>query len=683
MKKALYLLLSLVLLVIGGMVALTLLISSDEIKQTLIAQVKQQTGRELRIDGSVSWSFFPSVGIDIAQVQLRNPTGFPAEPLISVARAHIRVAVTPLFSRRIDIEQLELIKPQIHLFRTSQGHTNLDDLLTPATKQAGSVPAPEPTQGSGAGGYQVRVAGILIQDAELALQDQGSGQHYDLSQFNLMTGALEPGQPADIELSTDWSVTGITGHLSTKAQISYQIKESNWQAKNWQLELSLKPQSGELLEFTSRGDLQIQAINDGLEVKLAPWLVNAQLKAKELAGHWQSQGDLQATVRNGLPRVRLDTWQLTGSQKGALIPVALENISASGAWFYETQGQQLSFNHGRGEVGPLQWQGTVKALMQPMPKIAFDFQLPLLDLNWFIGAKSPQSAQQATTTQSTVTNPSEPDLRGLRSLNLEGKLTIGRLKGPKLDARDLRIATRVEDGIVALTDFSMGIYQGTITATGLLDGRTLPAKLQLSPHIKGLQIQPLLKEWTGKAPLSGAATIDGTLRWVGLLAANVRKSLSGQLKLAFYDGAVNGYNLAAKLRNAKAMLKVSASSNEVKRTDFSALTADIALQSGMASSNNISMLSPLLRVKGQGSTHLVRENLDFHLDVSVVGSSKGQGGKELDSLRHITIPLKIVGTWSDPDYQLNMDSLLKSEVQQQIKGLLPQKLPSRLGNFFN
>jgi AsmA protein len=371
---------------------------------------------------------------------------------------------------------------------------------------------------------------------------------------------------------------------------------------------------------------------------------------------------------------------LTGSQKGRLIPVALENISASGSWLYEPQGQQLSFTHGSGKVGPLQWQGTGKALMQQMPKVAFDFQLPLLDLNWFIGAKSPR---QSTATQSTVTSSTEPDLRGLKSLNLEGKLAIGRLKGPKLDARDLRVATRVENGIVDLTDFSMGIYQGIITATGQLDGRTLPAKLQLSPHIKGLQIQPLLKEWTGKEPLSGAATIDGTLRWVGLLAANVRKSLSGQLKLALYDGAVNGYNLAAKLRNAKAMLKGSASSNEVKRTDFSALTADVALQSGMASSNNISMLSPLLRVKGQGSTHLVRENLDFHLDVSVVGSSKGQGGKELDSLRHITIPLKIVGTWSDPDYQLNMDSLLKSEVQQQIKGLLPQKLPSRLGNFFN
>jgi AsmA protein len=680
MKKALYLLLSLVLLVAGGMVALTLLIRSDEIKQTLIAQVKQQTGRELRIDGPVSWSFFPSLGVDIAQVQLLNPAGFPAEPMISVASAHIRVAVTPLFSQQINIEQLELIKPQIHLFRTPQGHTNLDDLLTPATKQAGSVPAPEPTQGSGAGGYQVRVAGILIQDAELALQDQGSGQHYDLSQFNLTTGALEPGQPADVELSTDWFVTGITGHLSTKAQVSYQINESSWQAKNWQLELSLKPQSGEQLAFTSQGDLQVQAANDGLEVKLSPWLVNARLKAKELAGNWQSQGNLQATVRNGLPRVQLDTWQLTGSQKGRLIPVALENISASGSWLYEPQGQQLSFTHGSGKMGPLQWQGTGKVLMQPMPKVAFDFQLPLLDLNWFIGAKSPQ---QSTTTQSTVTSPTEPDLRGLKSLNLEGKLTIDRLMGPKLDARDLRVVARAENGIVDLTDFSMGIYQGIITATGQLDGRTLPAKLQLSPHIKGLQIQPLLKEWTGKEPLSGAATIDGTLRWVGLLTANVRKSLSGQLKLAFYDGAVNGYNLAAKLRNAKAMLKGTASSNEVKRTDFSALTADVALQSGMTTSNNISMLSPLLRVKGQGSTHLVRENLDFHLDVSVVGSSKGQGGKELDSLRHITIPLKIVGTWSEPDYQLDMGSLLKSEVQQQMKGLLPQRLPSRLGNFFN
>ena len=54
MKKALYLVLALLLLMVGALVSLTLLVSADEIKQTLISQVKQKTGRDLQIDGAVA-----------------------------------------------------------------------------------------------------------------------------------------------------------------------------------------------------------------------------------------------------------------------------------------------------------------------------------------------------------------------------------------------------------------------------------------------------------------------------------------------------------------------------------------------------------------------------------------------------------------------------------------------------
>ena len=183
--------------------------------------------------------------------------------------------------------------------------------------------------------------------------------------------------------------------------------------------------------------------------------------------------------------------------------------------------------------------------------------------------------------------------------------------------------------------------------------------------------------------IGGIATVQGVVNGVGLLPAAIRRTISGKLSVALADGSVNGYNLAAKLRSAKAMLHGETSAQEAKKTDFSALTADVQLQSGVASSNNISMQSPLLRVRGRGNTHLVRESLDFKLDVSVVATSKGQGGKGLESLAHLTIPLRISGTWSAPDYALDMGGQLRQGLQQQLKGIAPQRLPTKLGDLFN
>lgn len=675
MKKVLYLLLTLILVALAGMLTLTALISTDDIKQALISQVKQQTGRELFIDGPVSWSFYPSLGLSIEQIRLLNPAGFPAEPTVAVADGRIRVALLPLFSGQLMIEQLALNKPQIHLLRSAQGHSNLDDLLALSTGPG--TPA-APASAKGAEGYQIQLAGIRIEDAELTLQDQATGQEYSLSHFTLETGAWSAHQPFAIALATDWRLAQITGHLETQLQLQQQAQGSRWQIQDWKLNMQVTPADGELLQLMSQGDAQLDLLADGgYDVTVTGWQLTTQFTSPDLTGGWKSQGDLRAHWGGNNPSVQLKKWQLSGQQTGPSIPKALETLALTGDWHYEQAASRLSLEQGTGQLGPLQWQGTMSALWQQVPRVVLDLQLPLLDLAWF---DRPSAAKGSNKTPQTT---AEPSLAWFTGINGEGRLRIGHLKGSRLDARDLSVALQLEKGVLRLAEFSTRLYQGRVAATGMLDGTVMPARWQLAPKINQLQIQPLLKEWMGKEPLSGAATVQGVVNGVGLLPAAMRRTISGKLKVALADGSVNGYNLAAKLRSAKAMLHGEAQAQEAKKTDFSALTADVQLQSGVASSNNISMQSPLLRVRGRGNTHLVRESLDFKLDVSVVATSKGQGGKGLESLAHLTIPLRISGTWSAPDYALDMGGQLRQGLQQQLKGIAPQRLPTKFGDLFN
>ncbi len=340
-------------------------------------------------------------------------------------------------------------------------------------------------------------------------------------------------------------------------------------------------------------------------------------------------------------------------------------------------------------MGELQFEGAVEALLTSIPAIRFNVSSPRVELAWFGATPEKNTAPEksvvlpSTKAATSESSAQEPDLRGLGVLNGEGRLAIGRVMWPKLHMSDAKLAIQLQDGVLNITDFSAGLYQGVVALTGQLDGRRVPAHLQLAPKIRAVQIQPLLKEWTGKEPVSGSASLQGKLTMAGLLPQNIRSSVAGDLNLVIQDGAVNGINLAAMLREAKAALKGQAASGAVRKTDFSALTADIHLGQAKATSQNIALMSPLLRVKGAGNTHLIQETLDFHFDVSVVGTSKGQGGQDLAELRHLTIPLRITGSWNQPDYELDLQNLFKQDLQRRIENQLPQKLPGKLGQLFN
>ncbi len=687
MKKALYLVLALLLLVIGALVSVTLLVSADEIKQTLISQVKKNTGRDLQIDGAVAWSIYPTLGVSIEQVRLLNPSGFPDGATLVVGRVRIGVALMPLFSQQIHIDQLELDQPQIHLYQQANGLTNIDDLFgRVAAAPEPSVPAPadgEQAQVATAE-YQLRLAGILIRDGTLSFTQMATAQTYSLQHLSVKTGLLTPSQPVDIDFSTDFLLDKLQGHLASQARLQPGQPGQAWTAKAWTLELLLQPDASTQLQFKSQGDLTLDRAATPQTLTLSPWQWTVQLNSRPLKGQWQNQGRLTAVWGNPEPQLRVDEWQLSGSQEGEAVPPTLGRIQAQGNWRYAVRQQQLSLHDSSGQIGELKWQGDLDALLMSIPKILFRVTSPEINLAWF-GVTADTAADKGNTNPSTgaAAKQQEPDLGGARLLNAEGSVDIGRLIGPRLAMNDVKLAIKLQDGLLDIANFSAGLYQGVVAMTGQLDTRTVPARLQLAPRVRHIQLQPLLREWMGKEPVSGAATVQGKLTMQGLLPQNIRSSMAGDLNVVINDGSVNGINLAAMLRDAKAVIKGQSSSGAARKTDFSALTADIHFEQGKATSKNIAMMSPLLRIKGRGYTHLIKETLDFHFDVAVVATSKGQGGQDLADLYHVTIPLRVSGVWSKPDYALDMQNLFKQDLQQRLQKQLPQQLPGKLGSLFD
>ncbi|MDH3639480.1 MAG: AsmA family protein, partial [Gammaproteobacteria bacterium] len=106
-----------------------------------------------------------------------------------------------------------------------------------------------------------------------------------------------------------------------------------------------------------------------------------------------------------------------------------------------------------------------------------------------------------------------------------------------------------------------------------------------------------------------------------------------------------------------------------------------------AVNEDLSIKSSLFRITGNGQADLANDSLDYLLEVAVVQSSKGQGGKDLEELAGWTIPVRVSGSLGAPKYKIDAQALLTTALQKEvdadkdeIKKKLADKLEEKLGD---
>ena len=134
-----YSLIVLALLVVA-LLAAPFFIDVNVYKGQIEQKVEDATGRKLSI-GNIEASLFPWVGIELDNVHLANRAGFAQRDFLSVERLHVKLALMPLFSKKIEIQHFEIVSPVIYLERRKNGESNWGDLVAapePAAANASS-----------------------------------------------------------------------------------------------------------------------------------------------------------------------------------------------------------------------------------------------------------------------------------------------------------------------------------------------------------------------------------------------------------------------------------------------------------------------------------------------------------------------------------------------------------------
>ncbi|WP_454010616.1 AsmA family protein [Aeromonas sp. Marseille-Q7275] len=702
MKKIIYILLGLALAAVVAIAALVSLVDPNQFKPQLAEQVRKSTGRELVMEGDIGWRFWPSLGLSLEKVQLRNPAGFAEPDLLRFAQGDASVALLPLLSRRLEIGKVTLSGAHLFIQTRADGSSNLSGLVKTVTADKGDgaqSPAgdgqPAAPAASEEKPWQISLQGVALVEASALVRDDRSGVVSRLDRLDLDLGQLTPGEWVPVTLAAKGAQGDLGFDLKGEAQLKPAQEAMKSELKDLSLSGSLSQPSQRLDAFTLKADRLALGQWSSLTLNLS----GAQGAADKPTLAGTLEGTLKARLDEKRQLLELSDAVLAARLSGDALPRPQMNLKLAGFARAELDKQSVTLSNlvMGADDALLSGNGTVH--LGAVPRVEFDLKGEKLDLDSWLGQPARAAPAAATSgaaapagTKAQAQAPAtralstmEPDLAALKAVDLAGRLQLGslRVKGLDLGAVDLQLA--LAGGQLTLKQFSAGVAGGQVTASGVLDARQQPARYQVHKRIQGVDIRPLLQTLAQNDRLEGKGDLEVQAQGTGLSEQALRSQMQGKASLRLRDGALHGINLAEMIREARATLtgKGADQVKEARKTDFSALTASFQIANGVARSDDIQLLAPALRVKGQGQTALVPETLDFLFLTSVVESSKGQGGKSVDELKDVTIPVRIGGHWQTPSYRLDVKELLsnnkvleekaRKEAERGLKKLLGDK----------
>jgi AsmA protein len=318
------------------------------------------------------------------------------------------------------------------------------------------------------------------------------------------------------------------------------------------------------------------------------------------------------------------------------------------------------------------------------PAYTFDVDIDKLNVDRYM-PQDPAKPEPKAAPKPGAQGETPVDLSALKGLNASGKLHVGALQVRGLKLADVRADVKAANGRADIAPHSANLYEGKVA--GALSLQADGNRIALKETLSGISIGPLLKDVAQKDMLEGRGNITLDVNAAGPTVEAMKKALAGSARVELKDGAYKGFNLAEALRKAKTAFGGSkdekAAAAETQKTDFSEMTASFAIKNGVAHNEDLEVKAPLFRVGGKGDINIGNSSLDYTTNATVVATSKGQGGAELEQLAGLTVPVRLSGPFDAIKYDVNYGAvakdLAKSKVGEKLEKQLGGKLKGLLG----
>jgi len=608
-RKLLLALVILIIVLVLGVFAAVAFIDPDDYRDQIAQRASETLGREVRLDGPMSLTFFPWLALEIQDVRVGNPPALvDAPPLAQIGTATASVRVMPLLRGELETGALTLRDAQLTLVTGPGGQSNLDGLLAEADP-ALDAPALDLTG--------VNLGSVALEQVDLIQLDLVSGARTVLSIEQMELDAFAPERPVGFSLRA--GLSDATGELLVFDALSGTMTLSRDAAELQVTDLSSDYRlPGSNVRGRASGRIQVQR---AVETRV---VVDAFATEIEAAG--QSLG-----LRLGAPLT------LTLGQE-----IDLELIDA-----------QVSINDQR-----LQASGRVRLA----DRLTADLRVSgeQLDLRPFTAAGDRGAADDEGSATS--------DFNALRSVALDFRLDLASLiVSDQLRLSEVVTEARLRDGRLVLAPMQAQLFGGAFSGRVDVDFNQTPPTVSLQPSLSDVAIAQLA-ELSGRAsPLSGLANAQLSLDFSGLDLPAILASMNGSGRFEIAEGALEGIDLRRLINEELTVNNLSNVSRAFGgRTEFQSLVTGVEIVDGVLELPDLNLTAADYGVQGQGRIDFAADRIDYRLQLDLGPELTRRLPGTLRDATRGRIPLAIGGPVAQPVVTLDMESLLESAVRQQI-----------------
>jgi AsmA protein len=298
---------SLVVILVIGVVALPFIIPLDKIKDLATAKISETINREVKVE-SISFDIFS--GIKLEKLSISNRKGFAKKPFVSADAIALRYAFWPLFKKQVIIQEIRLVKPEILIEKSEYGVFNFSDMTQKKGKKAVEGDRSEKKgakRKEGETDFSMIINTFSIRKAKITYVDYGTNTSTGLKDADLTISGftLAMLKPISLDFSALANFKGKDIPLSLAGKVSINLKKGIYKIPT--LDLGIAGEKAKL--FLTVSDIKtgpaikfgISSKKLGIDPLLAVFTAGASVpkEKKKLA-----KGELTNTVNkimNGIP----------------------------------------------------------------------------------------------------------------------------------------------------------------------------------------------------------------------------------------------------------------------------------------------------------------------------------------------------------------------------------------------
>ena len=629
MSRFLSFLVVLVLLIVGILFAAPSFIPVESYKPQITALVKEQTGRDLTINGDISLSFLPRLAVSVNDVTFQNASWAASRHMVKMEQLEIVLKIFPLIRGEVALDRFIMRRPEIDLAVNRQGVGNW---VFDVPAQSAPAPAAETAPAGEDGGFtpqvtDIQLGEISLIDGSVKYSNLATGEAYDASEINLDVSLPSLDAPLGLDGSVVWNGDTVELSLDVAEPRAFSVGDAsdlslNINAPKVTAGFAGNGRMSPVLTINGPTSLSIPSVRD-----LAAW-----------AGQPMAEGDgFGALDLNGTVAVVGDTYSFTGAT------LAFDGMNGTG---------DLTVDAGRSR-----------------PKLTGALVLDKLDANVYlagVGESSPSDGQAAPSSGGGSSGSAAAsgwsdapiDLSGLKAIDADLDLTVGEILFQDLTIGKSALDVLINGGKLTAKLTELALYEGAGIGQLTLDGSGNTPSVGANFNLSGLSAYPFLRDAAGFERLEGLGSFNVNVTTRGKSQKAMMSALNGSGALTFADGAIRGINIAQLSRNVFAAATSGWESGGAQSTDFSELGGTFTITNGVLTNNDLKMLSPLVRIAGRGTVSMPPQTLNYRIEPKLAATLEGQGGA--GDVKGIEVPIVISGPWSNPSFTPDLAAIISN-----------------------